>query len=278
MGKKILAAFDGLKYSEGASKYAMEIAKVTDSLLVGVFIQDMRYLNFTYAYTWDQPFIDMTAIENSQKAEREKIDLNIKLFREACEEKGIKHKVHLDKGVPLQELMHESAFSDMIIIDSHTSFFTVGNHSISPFLKDFLSDSHCPVLIVPHTYTFFDKVVLCYNGTPSSLFAIKAFSYLFPELNDLNTVVVSVNEKPTNHLKDAHNFKDLVHTHFKNVEYEVLNGDADVELLKYLKENGGNAIVVMGAYGRNAISRLLHQSLSNKVIQEINAPVFITHQ
>ena len=278
MGKKILAAFDGLKYSEGASKYAMEIAKVTDSLLVGVFIQDMRYINFTYAYTWDQPFVDMAAIENSQKAEREKIDLNIKLFHEACQEKGIKHKVHLDKGVPLQELMHESAFSDLIIIDSHTSFFTVGNHSLSPFLKDFMADSHCPVLIVPHTYTFFDKAVLCYDGSPSSLFAMKSFSYLFPQLNDLETVVVSVNDKPNNHLKDAHNLKDLLHNHFKNLDFEVLNGDPGDELLKYLQKNGQNAIVVMGAYGRNAISRLMHQSLSNKVIKEINSPVFITHQ
>ena len=278
MSSKILAAFDGVKYSEGASKYAIEIAKLTDSMLVGVFIQDMRYINFTYAYTWDQPFVDMSAIEESQKQEREKIDLNIKLFHRACEEKGVKHKVHLDKGVPLQELMHESAFSDLIIIDSHTSFFTIGNNSPSPFLKDFLADSHCPVLIVPHTYTFFDNAVLCYDGTPSSIYAIKQFSYIFNNTGDLKTTVVSVNEKPGNHLKDVHNLKDLVHLHFKGAEFEVLSGDANDELIKYLQVNGGHSIVVMGAYGRNAISRLFHQSLSNKVIKELNTPVFITHQ
>ena len=278
MSKKILAAFDGTKYSDGASKYAIEIAKLTDSLLVGVFVQDMRYINFTYAYAWDQPFVDMSAIESSQKEEKEKIDLNIKLFHGACEEKGVKHKVHLDKGVPLQELIHESAFSDLIILDSHTSFFTIGNNSPSPFLKDFLADSHCPVLIVPHTYTFFDKAVMCYDGTPSSVYAIKAFSYLFPQLDKLNTVILSVNEKTTNHLKDGNNLKDLVHAHFKNANFEVLNGDANDQLVGYLKQNGQNALVVMGAYGRNAISRLFHQSLSNKVIKELNSPVFITHQ
>ena len=278
MSKKILAAFDGTKYSDGASKYAIEIAKATDSLLVGVFVQDMRYINFTYAYAWDQPFVDLTSIENSQKEEREKIDLNIKLFHRACDEKGIKHKVHLDKGVPLQELIHESAYSDLIIIDSHTSFFTIGNNSPSPFLKDFLADSHCPVLIVPHTYSFFDKAVLCYDGSPSSVYAIKAFSYLFPQLDDLKTVVLSVNDKSTNHLKEGHNFKDLINMHFKNADYEVLSGDANEELIKYLKINSEHSIVVMGAYGRNAISRLFHQSLSNKIIQEVSSPVFITHQ
>src|SRR3954471_17401777 len=105
--KKILAAFDGTRYSEGASKYAIEIAKSTGSLLVGVFVQDMRYLNFTYAYAWDQPFIDYNSIETSQKEEREKIDLNIKLFKDACAAQGVHHKIHLDKGVPLQALLDE---------------------------------------------------------------------------------------------------------------------------------------------------------------------------
>src|SRR5688500_18864155 len=102
--KKILAAFDGTKYSEGASKYAIELAKATDSMLVGIFVQDMRYLNFTYAYAWDQPFIDFNSIETSQKEEKEKIDLNIKLFKGACEARGVHHKTHLDKGVPIQAL------------------------------------------------------------------------------------------------------------------------------------------------------------------------------
>src|SRR3954471_1835969 len=114
--KKILAAFDGTRYSEGASKYAIEIAKATGSMLVGVFVQDMRYLNFTYAYAWDQPFIDYGSIEASQKEEKEKIELNMKLFKGACEEMGVHHKIQLDKGVPLQTLLDESTFADIIII------------------------------------------------------------------------------------------------------------------------------------------------------------------
>lgn len=278
MSNKILAVFDGTKYSEGASKYAIEIAKATNSMLVGIFIQDMRYLNFTYAYAWDQPFIDFTSIETTQKEEREKIDLNIKLFHGACNAKGIKHKVHLDKGVPLQEVLRESAFADLIVVDSHTSFFSLGDSAPNPFLKDLLADSYCPVMIVPHHYTYFDNATICYDGSPSSVYATKMYSYLFPELNDMKTTVVSVNEKSGNHLKDGSNFKDLLHTRFINLEYEILHGNPEEELLKYLKEKAGNSIVVMGAYGRNAISRWLHQSISNRVITEVNAPVFIAHQ
>ncbi len=276
--KKILAAFDGTKYSEGASRYAMEIAKATNSLLIGVFIQDMRYLNYTYAYAWDQPFIDFSSIEASQQEEKDKIDLNIKLFNRACDEKGIHHKVHLDKGVPLQELLKESIFADIIIIDENTGFFSMGNEGPSPFLKDLLIDSHCPVLIVPHHYHYFDKVFLCYDGGASSVYAIKQFAYLFPELEDLKTTVVSVNEKSGNHLKEGVNFKDLIRAHFSDTEYVVLQGESGDELINYLKQNSANAVVVMGSYGRNAISRLFHQSVSNRIIKELSVPVFITHQ
>jgi nucleotide-binding universal stress UspA family protein len=58
----------------------------------------------------------------------------------------------------------------------------------------------------------------------------------------------------------------------------VLTGDAETKLLDYLKLSGDNAVVVMGAYGRSALSRMFHQSLSNRIIQEVNIPVFITHQ
>lgn len=276
--KKILAVFDGTRYSEGASKYAIEMAKATNSMLVGAFILDLRYLNLTYAYAWDQPFIDYTGIENEQKEELEKIDLNIRLFKRACEEKGVHHKIHLDKGVPLQEVLKESVFADVLIVDAHTGFFSLGENNPSPFLKDLLADSHCPVLIVPHHYSYFDKVVLCYDGTPSSVYAIKMFAYLFPELHEMETIVVSVNETSINHLKDGSNIKDLVKQHYNTASYEILKGNAGDELVSFLKQHGENAIVVMGAYGRNALSRLFQQSLSNRIIKELNTPVFITHQ
>lgn len=276
--KKILAVFDSTRYSEGASKYAMEIAKASNAMLVGVFIQDMRYLNYTYAYAWDQPFIDFSSIQESEHEDGAKTDLNIQLFHRACDEKGVHHKVHLDKGVPLQELLRESIFADMIIIDSHTSFFSMGGGSPSPFLKDLLVDSHCPVLIVPNKYVYFDNTVLCYDGSPSSVYAVKMFSYLFPELDEMKTTLLTVNEKANAHLTEARNMKDLLHAHYKNMEYEIIAGESESAIIDYLKQAGENTIVVMGAYGRNAISRFLHQSLSNRVIQEVNVPVFIAHQ
>jgi nucleotide-binding universal stress UspA family protein len=50
------------------------------------------------------------------------------------------------------------------------------------------------------------------------------------------------------------------------------------ELVSFVRKNDQQTIVVMGAYGRNAVSRLFHRSLSNVVIEETNALVFIMHE
>lgn len=44
--KKIIAVFDGLKYSESAANYAVYMAKRTGSHLVGVFLDDYTYHSY----------------------------------------------------------------------------------------------------------------------------------------------------------------------------------------------------------------------------------------
>lgn len=45
-----------------------------------------------------------------------------------------------------------------------------------------------------------------------------------------------------------------------------------------MSKNDQEASVVMGAYRRNAISRLFHRSLANIVIEQTNAFLFIMHE
>jgi hypothetical protein len=44
--KKIIAAFDGLKFSHSACDYAVFLAKKTGAHLVGVFLDDFSYHSY----------------------------------------------------------------------------------------------------------------------------------------------------------------------------------------------------------------------------------------
>ena len=60
------------------------------------------------------------------------------------------------------------------------------------------------------------------------------------------------------------------------MEFVILKGDASDELFAYLigKED---AIVVMGAYGRDMISRFIRPSHARLIVKTINLPIFISH-
>lgn len=278
MKKRIIAAMDGTKFSRGTLDYAIRLAKLSGSEVVGIFLHDMRYLSMTYSYVWDQPFIDFAAIAEIEAEDLEKIEKNVALFTAECKAQGVEYNIKKEKGVPINELLRESNYADVIIADEHLSFYSLTDETPSPFIKDLLAESRCPVLIVPTTFEYFDKVIFCYDGSPSSTFAMKQFSYIFPELEDINAVVVSVNEGRNRDVAGGESFADLTRIHFPKAEVEVLNGAPESQLLNYLKVNASNSIVVMGAYGRNAVSRMFEQSMSNKIIRDLNLPMFITHQ
>ena len=278
MKKKILLAMEGNRFSSSTLKYGIEIAKQSDSLLVGVFMRDLKYAGYAYPIVFDQPFLDADIYSKFLKEEREKINANVKLFNDKCAAEGIAHKVHLDESAPIEGLLHESAYADLIIMDSKMNISDLLPNSPSSTLRDILVDAHCPILIVPSSYQEIRNVVLSYDGSHSSAIAIRMFNYVFPEWANCKTHLVSVNETRGNHLKENKNIRELLGRHYSNVSYEIMTGDVVKEIKKFMKYNSKNSVVVMGAYGRNALSRLWRQSLANMVIKDIKVPVFISHQ
>ena len=278
MEKKILLAMEGDRFSNSTLKYGIEIAKQTDSLLVGVFMRDLKYAGYAYPIVFDQPFVDTGSYSKFLKEEREKINANIKIFNDKCSKEGVAHKVHLDEAAPIEGLIHESAYADLIIMDSKMNISDLLPDNPSSTLRDILVDAHCPIMIVPGSYQEIKNIILSYDGSHSSAFAIRMFNYVFPEWSDYKTFLVSINDTKGNHLKENTNIRELMARHYGNVTYEIMRGDVSKEMKKFMKYNYSNSIVVMGAYGRNALSRLWRQSLANMIIKDIKVPVFISHR
>lgn len=278
--KKIIVAIDALKYNDSALEYAIQLANQSGGLILGVFLHDLSYVYADLPGIFDLVPVEYSNIIKKQNEDNEKLSLNLKLFNDRCKKENIKHKAHMHDGTNIINfLMNESLFADILIIDEHLSFTYVGAHQLSDFLIDVLEDAKCPVLVVPDKYQPIEKVFLCYDGSPSSVYAIKMYSYLFPDWNDISTTLVSFNENSSKHLSNSENIKDLLNQHFLNlsidVEHEKKAGDAVFSFFKLHEENG---FIVLGAYGRGAFSRFLKKSMANTILKEIKVPVFITHE
>jgi len=213
--------------------------------------------------------------EAKDKVTRDKAAQN---FEKACQKAGLNYTIHRDKNIALQEILHESIYTDLLIIDSKETLTHYDETSPTRFIRNLLADAQCPVLLVPKEYKTIDKIILLYDGAPSSVHAIKMFSYMLPSLKDIPTEVISVKGMGTDlHLPDNKMMKEFMKRHFPEASFKVLKGLAETEIVNYLKRQKGNALVALGAYRRGMVSRWFKPSMADALLKELKFPLFISH-
>jgi hypothetical protein len=186
--------------------------------------------------------------------------------------------VHHDRNIAIHELLHESVFADLLVIESKETFSHYEEKLPTRFVRDLLSEVQCPVLVVPKNFTPYDKAILLYDGEPASVYAIKTFSYLFAGVADLDVEIVSVKgTKDTLHVPDNRLIKEYIKRHFPNAKFTVFKGDAATEIVNKLKDNSEHLLVVLGAYNRGMVSRWFRTSMADILMEELNKPLFIAH-
>ncbi len=75
---------------------------------------------------------------------------------------------------------------------------------------------------------------------------------------------------------DKYKFKEWLKDHYNDFHFEVQKWDSDTKLFDYLF-NRKNIIIIMGAYGRNALSQFFKHSHADLLINTVAQPIFITH-
>ena len=277
--KKFLAVIDGYKISKSTMDYSIQLTQAANAHLVGVFLDEFIYRSYS-AYkvmTTYKNYDDV--IKGFDEKDKKKRDEAVLQFQKACEKAKIKFSIHRDKNIAIQELKHESMFADLIIINEYETFTKYKEQPPTRFIKDLLNDVQCPVLVVPDKFKPVDKIVLLYDGGPSGVHAIKMFSYLFGNLQDLPVEVYTVKEKSiTNlHLPDSKLMREFIKRHFPKAGYTVNKGNAEEQILGYLRNHKENELVVLGAYRRSELSRWFKTSMADILMKELDTPLFITH-
>ncbi len=276
--KKIIAAFDGLKYSESCRDYAISLAKISNSHLVGVFLDDKTYTGYKIYDLVGTEGTSESKMRKNDELDRETRHRSAENFEKICQQTGLDYSIHHDKLIAIRELKHESIYTDLLVIDANETLTHYPEKIPTRFIRDLLSDAHCPVMIVPQHFKPIEKIVLLYDGEPASVQAIKMFSYLLPQLKKLDTEVISVNPPgSTLHLPDNKLMKELMRRHFPGVKYTVIQGWPEHDIIRRVKELHANSLVVLGAYKRSTVSRWFTESMADMLMKEVNLPLFIAH-
>lgn len=276
--EKIIAAFDGLQYSNSTKEYALYLAKQTQTHLVGVFMDDFTYTSYKIYELVTKEGVSEEKLKQYRAKDKTVRDAAAADFVKSCQEAGLEYALHHDRNIAIQDLKHESIYSDLLIIDAKETLTHYTERQPTRFIRDLLSDAQCPVLLVPPKFKPVEKVILLFDGEPSSVHAIKMFSYLLPQLTQVEAEVVSVNPVNTTlNMPDNKLMKEFMKRHYPKAKYKVLKGLAEDEIVKYLKLQQAHTLVVLGAYRRGAVSRLFRASMADILMQKVKLPLFIAH-
>ena len=131
-------------------------------------------------------------------------------------------------------------------------------------------------MIIPDLDFKIKGVNFCYNGSYASMFALKAFTALFPTVVAKDCQLVYVRENGQEEIPDINLVKDYLNVYGKEINTTILTGQPNTALAKHLAKMHDH-IAVFGAYGRSRISRFFNNSSTENLLGDLRCPIFITH-
>lgn len=272
--KKLIIALDGQHFPQGAFEFAKNINLSSKVLLAGVFLSPVDYSK-VLAFTGMEGVTLMPEwlMRNEDDV---LVNKNINIFKEACTSEGIEYRIHKDTDLmAISSLIEETRFADALLISSELFYVNVSKEQPNFYLEEVLKKSECPVMLVPENYKEPQQIILTYDGSESSVFAIKQFAYVYPELTKKETTLLSI----MNHedeLPEYSLISELVSRHFPNLKLQTLHLKNKKDFTDWMLKNQ-NSFIVMGAFSRSIFSQLFKKSFASDVINEIKMPIFISH-
>lgn len=274
--KKILLVINARSPDVLSINFACHVADLTKSKLTGLFIKNL-YFEYIPVNTLDGPSYFTTESKTANAPVAADTDQSIGLFREECLHKGIKPEIYIDQGEPIQEIIFESRFADLLIVNPDISFYNREEQLPSHLVKEILAGSECAVLLAPQKFEKIEEIVFCYDGSASAVFAIKQLTYLLSGMQDKKVMLLEVSQKSEEVFTEDHRrMMDWLRSHYNSVYYHSLKGHVKDELSKYFTKRE-QVLIVIGAYGRSLLSNFFRKSSADILIRMVDLPIFITH-
>lgn len=282
MGKILVALDEQSNFVKDLLKTTKELfANWKDNLYVGLLVKDLSYKSRISEYFETATLADYNPYDDERllSEEDEKKAELIANFVKPSKSCGVRYEIHNDFRMTAFELVKQSIYADLLIVSYQIFYNSETGRADNTLLYHILKESKCPAMILPENIAGIDNIIFTYDGKESSVFAIKAFANLFAgatrnKITSILTVMPSLDEE----IKNEKSLLDLVKQHYNNVGVQLLEGAHIAQEIHRFAKSVENPMVVMGAYGRSAISNLFLPSVARGIIEKRQLPLFIAHR
>ena len=268
--KKIVLLLNAALPAVHILQYALRQAKETGSFLHIIMIQDhLTLLEYDYPFPNDLSLTrNRLTGRNIMEEDNLLAENNVSNIIHMCRIEKVHFDVDPERSWTLEKLIGCTAFADYLLADA-------AEDMQRSYLAELLVHTHCPALLLSNTAVDPRHLLLTYDGNPSALLAIKMFAYLFPEYLALPGTLlhVSTGEEA---IPQEEAVRSLVRAHYPALEVKRLHGSAKSILPSYAASLP-SPLIVMGSFGRNALSRFFKRSIASAVLEQRIGSLFIAH-
>lgn len=270
--------FDGTNFSKGLFDFTKHLNEKEPVLAIGVFTPQVDYANLWSYASAASPGGAAMYIPLVEEDEKDIVKENISRFEELCRKNDISYRVHNDFfDFVLPELKRESRFTDVVLISGELFYKGIASGHQYEYLRDALHATESPVVIVPEKFESPEMNILAYDGSEESVYAIKQFAYIFPELASNKTLLVYADDTPGKDFPSKDYIIELATQHYKDLQFYKLEVNPKRYFNTWLSEKRG-CILVSGSFSRTSLSELFKKSFVTDVILDHRLPVFIAHK
>ena len=272
--KKVLMVIDGKNFPVGACDFVRQMHENQTFLLTGLFLPSVEFTELLYS------FGGMTGpiyVPTLTKTIEEEINSSIEKFTVFCDKNDIEFRIHntaTDNVVT--EIRKESRYADLMVLGSQVFYRNLGKERQHEYLLHVLHQAECPVMLIPDEYVAPETVVITFDGSASSVYALRQFPFYFPELTEKKAIMVHA-ANTSEKIPDWDYAEELIARHYPGITIHPLVAQPTKYFDSWLMDNK-NPIVVTGAYSRSFISELLKKSFVDEVIEDHKIPVFVAHK
>lgn len=262
--KNILIVVQGKKFPESAFEFAYKLNEQSPVSLTALVFPQMVHIENWAAYSAASAG---TLVDPA-------VETNTHRLMEWSKEHHINCAIHhgsMEQGV--SQIIKESRFADLILV-ADDSFYKEEGSTILDAIKDVMHHSECPVMVIPENVSFPEHLLFAYDGSQSSMAAIKQFTYLFPEFRTLDSIFLHMGKDDID-IPYKENIAQWITGYFPNHTFVNIRSDADEYFGSGVKSLP--TLVIAGAFGRTALSQWLHPSFADDLVSKYRVPLFVYH-
>jgi nucleotide-binding universal stress UspA family protein len=279
--KRILICSDGSNHAQVSCKYAAWLALRSGAAVDVLYVTDLRYFEIPLIADLGgslgmQPY--PAVLGQLQELERKKAEVVLDGARRILEDAGLAagrvqtlHKT----GLLVDCLTDHEQDADIVLLGKRGENAGFAGEHLGSTMERVVRASTRPCIVTPRDYSETKRMLLAYDGGPSSRRAVEflANSDALKGL-ELHIVIVTGAINPDVALPHLREAEAIARGGGFAPVCQMLHGTPEEQISGYITANDVH-LLVMGAYGHSRIRRLIIGSTTTDMVRTCHVPVLL---